>query len=230
MLIWLASALAITGIIGVYSRKKSEKGDIYQVIAACLSATVFGTAGIEFLEYAPSQKNIDIASRAKLSKIMAESTFTASQPITIVEEPKEYKNDYKPINLQWSKISEIKYDLIATNIFTQTKTSPFISYRSEFMNKTDKIIVGIELEVLARNCGHIGGTRKNCPIERGPTVDQITNILIPPNQHLPIGTYATIDGEAGNYEMEVSVKRVAYYTGAWPRNGSLIASSDYKQK
>jgi hypothetical protein len=229
MILWLAGSLFFTQTLGTYlSRKELEKADKQRAIAACLFLIIFGGIGIELLQYEPYVPAIAAEERDALAR-MADEQVISKQPVVSASEEKSPEASNNPAQkLEWVSIKEAKYSLGNGEHFIPSKNSPFVSYRADFLNKTKKIIIGVELEVVSRNCSQTGGNRVNCPIETGPTLDQRTNILLPPNGHIPLGTYAPVNGNAEDYVMDVKVKRVAFHSGEWPKNINLVAATDFR--
>ena len=230
MIIWLALLLVITFFTtGYLAYQKSKKANNYQILAMSLLAFISATVVAAFVQYEPALNAPDFKEHHGLSFTTGSKQPTRSTQITVTENATASGSSSETGELAWEKISKYAYDLMEPDVFVQTKSSPFLSYRSKFVNKTDKIIVGIEFEIIARKCGH-GAARQNCPIENEPITDIRTNIIIQPNQMLSIGSYVPISEEARNYEMEVAVKHVAYFNGDKHGPKPLIASTDYNAK
>lgn len=228
MLIWLLCASVVTFATGFYlSRAGVEKSEIYKAVVACVLFAVVGGFGIEFIQYQPAVQEITQDDRLALRKLSEEPIVPAVNRTAIIAPAASKANVLEP-ELAWQSIAEREFELQNLEQFTHSRNAPFVNYRAHFLNKTKKIIVGIELEVVSRNCSNAGEDKKNCPIESGPILDKRTNIVVPPNGRIPVGTYAPINGDPGNYVMDVKVTRVAYFAGPWPKNIPLAAASDIR--
>ncbi len=228
MLIWLLCASVVACATVFYlSCAGVERSEIHKAVAACLLFAAVGGFGIEFMQYLPSVQEITQDDRLALRKLSEEHIAPEANRIAFTLPPAPKANVLEP-ELNWQGIANGEFELQNPEQFTHSKNAPFVNYRAHFLNKTKKIIVGIELEVVSRNCSNAGEDKKNCPIESGPILDKRTNIVVPPNGRIPVGTYAPINGDSGNYVMDVKVTRVAYFAGPWPKNTPLAAASDIR--
>lgn len=228
MLIWLLCASVVTFATRFYlSRAGVEKPEIHKAVAACLLLAAVGGLGIEFMQYQPSVQEIAQDDRLALRKLSEDPIAPVENGIAFTPPPAPKANVLEP-ELNWQSIAEGEFELRNPEQFSHSRNAPFVNYRAQFLNKTEKIIVGVELEVVSRNCSNTGDDKKNCPIESGPILDKRSNIVVPPNGRIPVGTYAPINGDSGNYVMDVKVTRVAYFVGPWPKNTPLTTATDIR--
>jgi hypothetical protein len=228
MLIWLVSAFAFTFALGAYlSRKGFDRHEQYQGIGAALLATGCGAIGIYIARDLPSRQIITESSTPAFSKVAVEPD---AHPIPNLDVSME-KIAEKPVVpepvLKWAKLKEKNYDIQNQKVFSLSSTSKLANYSGEFLNKYNKTVIGIEAVITVRNCGRVGGDRKSCPIESGPHLRKMTEVVIQPHQSTSIGTTVAIIGKPEYHVLDVDLKRVVYFDGDWFKDKELTASNDF---
>jgi hypothetical protein len=227
MIIWIAIGLIFTGSINFYClRKGFERHEQYKAVAASLLATACGAFGISIIpDFQSRPVSVEQPYRAA-SEVFIDPEAQPTQELATRNGSVIEKDAAKLPSLKWVKLKDKNYNITNKQSFGYLSASKLAIYSSEFVNKIDKTVVGVELQITVRNCGHAGGNRKNCPIESGPHTRKVTEIVIKPHQSSEIAAKVPIIGNPEHYLLGISLKRVAYFEGALTKEMELRASNE----
>jgi hypothetical protein len=224
MIIWIAIGLIFTGAINFYCLRKGFDRQVqYKAVAASLLATALNAFGIHIIQDFHSYPTVVEQPYKAASVGFTDPEVEPSQET----ETKNGKLIQKVVAalppLKWVKLKDKNYDMTNKERFGYSYLSKIATYSSEFVNKTDKTVVGVELHITVRNCKHAGGNRNHCAIESGPHKIKVTDIVIKPHQSSNIAAKVPIIGDPEHYALGIGLKKVAYFDGVLTKEMELLA-------
>lgn len=115
--------------------------------------------------------------------------------------------------VKWTSIKKGVFDISEAWVGRDDDRVTRYNFHAQVNNKSDKIIIGLEIEVVIHDCGRSGGDRKHCPIIGAPIREVTIGRIVQPYAFYNYIVRLPFFGSSDNYEFEVRPTRVAEWKG-----------------
>jgi hypothetical protein len=115
--------------------------------------------------------------------------------------------------IKWTSLEKGVFDISEAWVGRDDDRVTRYNFHGQVNNKSDKIITGLEIEVIIHDCGRSGGDRKHCPIVGAPIREITTGRVVQPYAFYNYIVRLPFFGPSDNYEFEIRPTRVAEWLG-----------------
>jgi hypothetical protein len=215
MLAYAVIASIVFYFFALYLRRTSlEKEDIFDALATvaiiilCGGFVVYSLADTQIPHSSPvtvmyyaEPKTTPVAPTPKKPLIPDGPSRRLSEPAKDVEGL-----------VKWASIEKGVFDISEAWVGHDESISRY-NFHGRVNNKSDKIIAGLEIEVIIHDCGRADGDRKHCPIVGTPILETAVGTVVQPNASDDFSVRLPFFGPRDNYEFEIRPTRVAEWRG-----------------
>lgn len=115
--------------------------------------------------------------------------------------------------VKWTSLKKDVFYISDAWVGREDDTITRYNFHGQVNNRSDKVIAGLEIEVIIHDCGKPGGDRKHCPIVGAPIREKTFGRVVQPYAFYSYIVRLPFYGPSDNYEFEVRPTRVAEWLG-----------------
>lgn len=216
MLIFTVIAFIFFSLFALYlSQKDLDKEDIFDALAT--TASIILSLGLVVYSLPDKQPSRTwpvtiISSAERHPKPIDTSPRRPSFPDGPSNRLSDPAKDVRGL-VKWTSLQQDVFYIRDAWVGRDDDTVTRYNFHGQVNNRSDKIIAGLEIEVIIHDCGKPGGDRKHCPIVGAPIREKTFGRVVQPYTFYDYIVRLPFFGPSDNYEFEIKPTRVAEWLG-----------------